>query len=116
MSEASEGFPVKPEPNETDVKDTTLLTNIPIGESIDLQQAVVIVPENSDGNMSINTIHESNNVVVLASMTSDGELITPDDPSAPENDIEPDPEPEPRDPNTCTHCGKVFRSQTVKCF
>lgn len=119
MSETSEG--VKPEPSEasTDVKDTTLLTNIPMDDTIDLQHAVVIMPENSDGNLAINTIHEGNNVVVVASVTSNGELITPDilpEQSQPEQ-VEEVPEKEPpKDPNTCTHCNKVFRSQTVGFF
>lgn len=115
MSEDSEGTMVKPEP-EIDVKDTTILTNIPmVGDHIDLRHAVVIMPDNSDGNLSINTVHDSN-VVVVASMTSDGELITPDmepmvqeqpEPESPEKEVEP------RDPNTCLHCDRVFRSQTV---
>lgn len=120
MSEASEGF-IKPEAEMVDVKDTTLLTNIPMDETIDLQHAVVIMPENSDGNLSINTVQDSN-VVVLASMTSNGELITPDmnpttepEPGTSEAQAEQTEEvpEEPRDPNTCSHCNKVFRSQTV---
>lgn len=118
MSETSEGL-IKREPENQDVKDATILTNIPMVEAIDLQHAVVIMPDNSDGALPINTVQDSN-VIVLASMTSNGELITPDTP-----DLGPEPgtsEPleeqkeileEPRDPNTCVHCNRVCRSQTV---
>lgn len=170
MSEASEGTDIKAESVESTsfVKETTILTNIPMGETIDLQHALVIVPESSDGNLQINTIHESDNVVVVASVTSNGELITPDLHPLTSTSIDVKPMPadedsmeddanlteddsmneddeyiteneeatenedgnenedismtedakdttveEPIDPNTCTYCGKVFKSQTV---
>lgn len=121
MSEDSGTAAVKPEIKsevQTDVKDATILEHIPIVEEIDLQNAVVIMPENAESELTENDMNEGN-VVVVASVSSSGELITSDgepvreslgsNSGASSSQIE---QAVARDPNTCKYCEKVFRSQT----
>lgn len=122
MSEDSKGLVVKqeslikPEPEAPVIEN---VENIPIVDAIDIENAVVIMPENTDGDISLENVNEGS-VVVVASVSSSGELITSDgepivealqaaEVSTLQEEVAVQ---EPKDPNTCTHCNKVFKSQT----
>lgn len=111
MSIMSEDAVIKPEVK-SEGTDSSMLEDIPMDEAIDIENAVVIMPDGGDGALGM-----EGSVVVVASVSSSGELVTSDgEPVTEPLDGEPSSSiakvEEPKDPNTCKYCDKVFRSQT----